>query len=971
MKLLHNQKCLRLLLAFVVTALSARAQAPYYYTLSEENGLPSNEVYQVIQDDFGFMWIGCDAGLFRYDGVKIKRYPNPVQNGRSISELKFDAAGRLWCQNFAGQVFYVNHDSLILFRDFSSEFRTFPQFTIDREGNIWVAGENTIKVIDHNGIETQVIAGNREGKLVYWFDVEMDNEGNIYASMLNGDLALFKKQANGKYGYEVISTGLSVARQPYLERRKEGLFMQGETALARNYFCIAINGREIKYILNRKSFNFFIYRIAKDHQGESWLSTSNGVFSFHPATGFVDTTVSLIRNDKISSLFTDREGNMWLTSLQNGIHVIPQNKMILYNKQNCELQDNLVTSLQEISGGNLLVGTYNGLLYRVTQGNLKSLPRRNDNENKAVKKILPYKGGLFISSGKFSFLTNSREISLPMGNVRDFALLDDTLFCISSSSAVKIKANVAEGLVGKMETVFQKGGRAVAVDSAHKKVYFGTNDGLVSYTSGRLDTLLFNRKRINVSKLLFSEGKLWIGTFNDGMLYYDGKAVQQLQLPSRLKGSPIKTFALNNDNMFIATENCLAKLYRNVDAAQFYDMSDGLVSCEISAIVPVKDKVYLATNKGLMAFPEKMTPHNHVAPSVMISEVMVNNNATRYQGQTVELDYGTDKMKISYISACIKARGNFFYKYRLLGSDTVWSVVGSGIREVVYPSLPPGDYVFEVKAINEDGVESPVAGSVQIRVNKPFWQQWWFYVLVGLSGALLVMLISWQVIRSNNNKARIRNELISSQLTAIRAQMNPHFMYNTLNSIQDLVLKSDVKSTNYYLSKFSSLMRKILELSSLEKTTVSEEVEMLGNYLELEKLRFGNDFIYQINIAGAGVEARYIPTLIIQPFVENAVKHGLLHKKGKKELILDFVAEDKATIVKIKDNGIGRKRSEEIRQQGSMAHRSFATGAVQKRLELLNKGADFTITYQVADLSDEDGKPSGTEIILRFGEKAL
>ena len=366
MKLLHNRKCLPLLFFLFAAIVALHGQAPYYYTLSEENGLPSNEVYQVIQDDFGFMWIGCDAGLFRYDGVQIKQYSNPVQNGRSISELKFDPQGRLWCQNFAGQVFYVADDSLVLFKDFSAQFRTFPQFTIDRDGNIWVAGENILKVINREGKEMQLITETNNGKPAYWFDVEVDNEGRIYATLLNGTLAIFKKQPDGQYTFEKINTGHNAVRQPYLERRKEGLFMLGETSLARNYFIIRISNQRLEYVLDKKSFNFFIYKIGTDHMGESWITSSNGVFSFNIKTGVLDTSVSLIRNDKISSLFSDREGNIWLTSLQNGIHIIPQKNMIVYNKQNSKLQDNLVTSLQELPGHDLLLGTYNGLLYRVS-----------------------------------------------------------------------------------------------------------------------------------------------------------------------------------------------------------------------------------------------------------------------------------------------------------------------------------------------------------------------------------------------------------------------------------------------------------------------------------------------------------------------------------------------------------------------------------------------------------------------------
>ncbi len=251
---------------------------------------------------------------------------------------------------------------------------------------------------------------------------------------------------------------------------------------------------------------------------------------------------------------------------------------------------------------------------------------------------------------------------------------------------------------------------------------------------------------------------------------------------------------------------------------------------------------------------------------------------------------------------------------------------------------------------------------IPFRLKLSFYQNWWFFLLIGLAGVLLSLFIFILIIKNIKKKARIKNELVSSQLTAIRAQMNPHFMYNTLNSIQDLILKSDLKNTNYYLSKFSSLMRKVLEFSENEKIILNEEIEMLNDYLELEKLRFGNEFNYSISVAGKiDLHQTHVPSLIIQPFVENAIKHGLLHRKGEKKLALNFELINEQLIIVIEDNGVGRKRSAEIKSRNQLQHRSFATGAVQKRLSLLNNNGINLIKYNITDLVFNND-PAGTKV---------
>jgi sensor histidine kinase YesM len=193
-------------------------------------------------------------------------------------------------------------------------------------------------------------------------------------------------------------------------------------------------------------------------------------------------------------------------------------------------------------------------------------------------------------------------------------------------------------------------------------------------------------------------------------------------------------------------------------------------------------------------------------------------------------------------------------------------------------------------------------------------------------------------------------------------------VYNALNSIQDLVLQNDIRSANIYFSKFSTLMRKVLDASGKDKLPLQEELDMLELYLELEKLRFGKQFEYALTVVGvADKEELAIPAMIIQPFVENALKHGLLHKDGEKKLSIQFELQhsQKQLVCTITDNGVGRKRSDEINARKVKNHKSFAVNATQKRLELLNKYYQGKIGLQTIDLGTDE-QPTGTMVVLHL-----
>ncbi len=210
----------------------------------------------------------------------------------------------------------------------------------------------------------------------------------------------------------------------------------------------------------------------------------------------------------------------------------------------------------------------------------------------------------------------------------------------------------------------------------------------------------------------------------------------------------------------------------------------------------------------------------------------------------------------------------------------------------------------------------------------------------------------------------IKLQQAESELKALKAQMNPHFIFNSLNSIQEIFFLGDKQLANEHLSRFSQLMRNILKASGRKMVTLHEEIQMLEEYLALEALRFGESFSYSISHdENVSIYTLDVPPMIIQPFAENAVKHGLQHKKGNKTLSIHFSFDETQSIITsvVADNGIGRAASEAINKK-RVAHQSFATSATSRRFEVLNSNSAQKFNYHYVDTVNSQGMPAGTEV---------
>ena len=306
------------------------------------------------------------------------------------------------------------------------------------------------------------------------------------------------------------------------------------------------------------------------------------------------------------------------------------------------------------------------------------------------------------------------------------------------------------------------------------------------------------------------------------------------------------------------------------------------------------------------------------------------------------------------------------HAYKLDGFDKDWVYCGTR-RYASYTNLDPGEYIFKVKGSNNDGVWNEAGTSVKIIITPPYWQTWWFRGLIISMVLLCLTFFTYNLKRKEKKKAEIEKKISELKLQALRAQMKPHFLFNVINSIQYLISSNDQKSAYNYLSKFSKLMRITLENAEKSTIQISNELEGLKLYLELESLRFEDKFCYNIDIdPEIDIHNVEIPTMLIQPYVENAIHHGLRHKSSKGELNIKLELQNSRVVCSIQDNGIGIEKALALRNKQNDNHHSTGMKVSHERLEILNTINKNGNVVEVSDLAKNGNRSSGTLVKIHI-----
>ena len=950
-----------------------QAQEPVAIHLSEKNGLPDKEFYDIIEDDKGFIWLCADKGLFRYDGKTYKSYSNTAQIGLSVFGAKQDSLGRIWCNNISGQFFYTQDGKLHLFTDLSKLLKgELPQFIIKGE-YLWVFSRGNIYKIN---LETKHIEFffNKAQNIGAPFKVDntiyVTNGGEIQSITSEND---FKKilvtnlPIRNKKGH-TISQG-----KPKIFKVSSSLFLLENRAGINTFFHLNISDKKIKKLTGLEAVGKERIYTEFVNENEIWIGTNSGVFVYKLAANNFLLKKRFLKDKDITKILKDKDENYWFTTLNNGIYVMPN-----INIEACVISEKNknISSLDVINDSTLVFGTKEGNVgfYNTVTNKEKTilLPRK---DRVSILKYHPEKNMVFISKDLNSYLLNYKTFELTnIGKEKQFntakslTVLKNNDLLLTSYSTVKILINAEFN----NEPIYVSQGKrtyASLLNKTNNEVYVAFVDDFVKYDSIWNPTIIQYKNNPIYGKSISktTNGIVWISTFKNGVFgIKNDSVIHHYTVENGLTSNNIERIKGDKNKLWISSDNSIQVLNVVTEKIKTLRKSDGILSYDISGIEILNNKVYFSSNEGLFSVAKEKSFKSQ-STEVYFNAVEINERDTLIK-PNYTLKYNQNAIKIGFNINGFLYNQKGKYKYRLKGFNDDWLITDIGENSVKYNSLPAGNYIFQVQPFLEDKDKKNTIKELHILICSPYWETWWFIWCVSLLVIGSVILYFRKKIKIKEKertaqleKISLEKELIFQNLTALRSQMNPHFIFNALNSIQDLILQQDTDASYDYIVLFAKLIRNTLSYSTQDFIPIEKELDFLTVYLQLEKLRFGEEFKYNISFNGS--ENLEVPSLLIQPFIENALVHGLLHRAGKKELDIVFSFTDDALQCSITDNGIGRAKAREIGKRQGNHHESFALGAIEKRLEIFKKQYNQNIGYSIDDLY-ENNVAIGTKVMV-------
>ncbi len=942
-----------LLFGLVFFCLTCGAQYPQHFVYSDESGLPNNEVYSIIQDQRGFIWIGCDVGLYKFDGIRFLNCTSREQTSKSVTGLTINNRGDLFCYNFTGQIFKVVHDSL---ERIDHNFNKILSLAVDRKGNLWANHDQGISCfnliaktwtnfqnfgVDNKNLPTHYTHSARVYLRESLCFLNTEGIGHLENGVVRTtSIEEFTNQPPGRFKLEVVGKSIFV-----IAVDGSFIFEENNGVLYRN------RHPELKKMLQNKKLT----NMKALPDGNLWICTYSGIIKYNPLIKKVE---HLYPDYAFSDALIDREKNYWFSTLHAGIFRVPNLDFLVWNSGNDFPLSNKL---------NRTVGAGDTLFFSLLNGFIGKMSRESDSiiwvesdqvadiqclyYDEKTQSLLFYVGrDLFQLIGKKKVVVQKDVPAL-----KSLLRVGDNFFWMTSSGTYLHE--LGKPWLNKKPIINQWSREAIWMEHSDR-IAVATNSGLMMLAKGnqiwRLQDILFDKIQILSLSYDTSENELYVLDFEARIYVVESlRGFRELtKLPVEVKANRIKYF---DNKIYIAGNKGLYIFDLEKDQLEFINSLKGLASDNVQDLIVDASYIWLATGKGLKRIPR----YNH--PSATKALIFLSNE----KGSLLDmrLNYGETLTLLPEVSS-YSSNGMFLYAYKINNSD--WITLPGSTEKIEIQNIPSGDFTIELKAIDYLGQDSENRVLIAGKVSTPFWRTLWFYLIILCFLVGIGFLIAWKIVLNIRKRENEKTQLAYAQMTALKAQMNPHFMYNALNSIQALILQKDIKNSNLYLSQFSTLMRLILEHSEKQRISISEEIQLLLLYLSLEKLRFGNEFQYDINLTDdIDQDQVFIPPLLLQPFVENSIKHGLLHKNGEKNIKIDIRRQEGWIQIEVEDDGVGRQRALEIRQRQNRDTTSFATHATGKRVQLLNSFEKQNIHIETIDLL-KDKLPLGTRVVIRL-----
>ncbi|MCO4806545.1 MAG: histidine kinase [Flavobacteriales bacterium] len=968
-------------------AFIGHAQQFQFQNLSVQDGLSQSQVYTIVEDHAGYIWMGTrGGGLSRFDGQRFVTFT--TSNGlpsNYVNALYVDNDNVLWIGTDDG-VAKLTETGIT---SIESEIEVGSVSSLCEQNERIVLGTNK-GVFSISNVENQLIADSRfEGESIHVLTIV---DSNLWIGTDNGIFIIDEDSVN----VLTEDSGLNSAliRSIYVDDQ-DGVWI-GTYGGGLNFWRDGLDNVSEWFPLKDTK----IHAIISDDESLWFATQSKGLCRFNrkDSTAQFITSSHGLANNHVRALFTDSWSNLWIGTSGGGVSKFSGQEFDYYAKEN-GLSGNYIYSIAEDCLGTIWIGTTGRSLSLATDSGMVEYNLPNG--------VSAAKSRCVLQSGDSTIWLGSEASGL-------YVIGADTTFHFQSTTGLggNMVQDILEDPYGAIWVALSDGGitkwskdhktnswipkrygssdlgssriLSLHIDKLNRLWYAGIGCGIGSI----IDDTIWNGWK-NDSNNIFRDvnaleedamGNLWVGTTRSGlqrMNLYDGawNAIS-INTESGLASSICYQLAWDgNRHLWVGSEKGIQRLTLDENGQpiefELVDYDAGFLGVETTlnaSLLDSKGRLWFGSINGLSRLVGDIKTGVVHLPKLSIERFRINAKQVSLAKTAFKMPYDSNSIAIEFKAISQINAGSIEYQWRLLGLEQEWSSPSQNAR-VNYSNLEGGNYAFQVRA-TLDRVHWTEIESIELTIDAPYWEKPWF-VIISIAGLIFMIVLTVALrVRTIRRSAaqkegelRIEKEMVELEQKALRLQMNPHFIFNALNSIQAMISGNDPKTARYFLAKFSKLMRQVLENSRHIQIPLEREIETLNNYLSIEQFCHGNRFEFSVNIQGQlDVEDVQIPPMLIQPFVENAVIHGVSQLKSNGLIGVSFQQEGDYLVCEIRDNGIGRKAAEGMKSQEGQKHKSTALIITQERLDKLN---DIEDGIRFIDLYDEAKEPAGTLVVLK------
>lgn len=965
------------IIAFSLSTFLLFSQRSYYKSYSTSEGLAQSQVTSICQDSIGYLWVGTLGGISKYNGATFHNYSsdNGLLNNR-VNILK-------WIDN----KLYVGHQGGISI----IHNEKIEQFSLDKEFYML----NITDIVSFNG--QIIISTNGEG--LYQFrnkkliPLRLLEHDNLYVR----DLLIWNNELYMATRGGVLKTKDLKGCQMLLDEHEISI---SSLAIWKNQLLISTfyngiqfydpNKKEITKTKFENTGNLF-NNVYVDSKSNIWISTSNGLIKYNEKEYILYENSNGLPFNVISTTYEDQDNTIWIGTQGKGLVKSSQLNILYYDKS-FGLPSDLILSGFQSKDGTYYFGTMD-----------KGVIKTKD----------------FIN---YTTIQTDPTVWCAINDINGFNWFGTKYGLYSLDANEKLTRYIYEdGVPGFKITSFHK------INS--KSMYIGGSHGIVLYKDGKFTPVATNGNTIGtIRNIVVYKNNLIVGS--DMGLYQLNKSSNQFDLIGQLNRTVFSIVETGTKRLFIGTEDGLHEL-KGDNKIERVRYSSDVASNYINFLNIYHEKLLIGTNNGLYIIDINKeennitrisTPDGLIDPETNINSSFIDKNGVLWFGtasalikldlknidrkleqvnlkfdhvllnferfkyeeygaknidnipQYMSFPYNKKNLQFNFDGVAINNYENISFQYKLDGQSDVW-MPSTKAPYIILSGLPAGTYTLHARVLLEDETEIDQI-QIHFTINEAFYKTWWFISLIGLTLSGIVfygfrLRIRREQIKNELEKTEFKARLITLEQQSLNASMNRHFIFNSLNSIQYFINISDKVSANKYLTSFAKLIRKNLDSSTEENglVTLAEELDRIKLYLSLESMRFKGKFEYFIQTNEVDLESYLIPAMMIQPFVENSIIHGVLpqstEKLGKINIIIEEI--DGYLSIIISDNGIGVEKSISQKNGQYGDHKSQGMEITIKRIDLIEKisGKEMYINGPL-QYYNENGEIEGTKIEIKI-----